>query len=118
MKVRDIVGILNGEVLSGEDKLDEEVLLVGASDMMSDILALAKPGMLILTGHTSPQAIRTGLVTDLLGIVFVRGKNIPDETIELARENNFLVIKTNYLMYSSCGRLYEAGLRGIDERKD
>ncbi len=118
MKVKDIVKILKAEVLSGEDKLDEDVLMVGASDMMSDILALAKPGMLILTGHTSPQSIRTGIVTDLLGIVFVRGKNIPDETIRLAKDNNFLVLKTDYLMYSSCGKLYKEGLRGIDERED
>ena len=43
IKVRDIVALLDAEVLSGENKLDEEVKLVGASDMISDILALTKP---------------------------------------------------------------------------
>ena len=115
MKVKEIVDILEGEVLSGEDKLDMEVETIGAADMMSDILALSKPGMIMLTGHTSPQSIRTALVTDLLGLVIVRGKEMAPESIEMARENNFLVIKTKGYMYSSCGKLYKHDLRGVDE---
>ncbi len=117
MKVKDIVKILNGKVLSGEDKLDKTVKFVGAADMMSDVLALSKPDMIILTGHTSPQAIRTAIVTDLLGLVFVRGKEIPPKTIEMAKQSNLLLIHTNTYMYAACGKLYSAGLRGLDEKK-
>lgn len=116
MKVRDIVEILQCEVLSGEDKLDEEVRNMGASDMMSDILALSQPGMLVLTGHTSPQAVRTGMVTALLGIVIVRGKNIPPATLQMAKSNNVLLLKTHLGMFTSCGKLYQAGFRGRDEQ--
>ena len=116
-RVKDIQQVLEAEVLSGEDKLDAEVKYVGSADMMSDILALVKPGTLILTGYTYPQVVRTALVTDLLGLVVVRGKNIPPETIELARQNNLLLMRTKNWMYSSCGKLYGLGLRGIDERK-
>jgi predicted transcriptional regulator len=117
MKVKDIVKILEGKVLSGEDKMEREVKFVGAADMMSDVLALSKPDMIILTGHTSLQAIRTAIVTDLLGLVFVRGKEIPEKTIEMAREANLLLIHTNTYMYAACGKLYSAGLRGLDERR-
>lgn len=116
MIVKDIVDILHGEVLSGEDKLDKKVESIGASDMMSDILALSKPGMLVLTGHTSPQAVRTGIVTDLLGIVIVRGKNIPPQTLDMAKSNNSLLIRTDFGMYTSCGKLYQKGFRGGDEQ--
>ncbi len=115
MIVRDIVEILNGEVLAGEDKLEQEVEYLGASDMMSDILALSKPGMMVLTGHTSPQAVRTGIVTQLLGLIVVRGKNLPEQTYEMAKTNNFLLIRTEFGMFSSCGKLYEKGFRGGDE---
>lgn len=84
--------------------------------MMSDILALSKPGMLALTGHTSPQAVRTSIVTDLLGLVFVRGKNIPPQTLEMAKADNVLLIRTEMGMYTSCGVLYSHGFRGGDEQ--
>lgn len=115
LKVRDIVEILQAEVLSGEDKLDQDVHLLGAADMMSDILALAKPGMIVLTGYIYPQVIRTALVTDLLGLIMVRGKHIPKETVEMALANNFLLLRTKNYLYSSCGKLYCMGLRGGDE---
>lgn len=117
MKVKEMVEILQGEVLTGHSRLEEDVSVVGAADMMSDILALSKPRMVVVTGHTSPQAVRTGLVTDLMGLIIVRGKQIPSATLELAQQNNFLIIKTQHFMYSCCGKLYAAGLRGADEQQ-
>jgi predicted transcriptional regulator len=117
IRVRDIVALLDAEVLSGENKLDEEVKSVGASDMISDILALTQPGMVVLTGYTYPQVIRSALVTDLLGLVVVRGKNVAPETIRFARDNNFLLLRTRGYLYSSCGKIYALGLRGADDGK-
>lgn len=114
VKVRDIVALLDAEVLSGESKLEEEVKSVGASDMISDILALTKPGMVVLTGYTYPQVIRSALVTDLLGLIVVRGKSIAPETVAFARENNFLLLRTRGYLYSSCGKIFAMGLRGGD----
>jgi len=116
MVVRDVVSLLEAEVLSGEDKLDVEVKCGGAADMMSDILSLCGPGQLVLTGYVYPQVVRTALVSELLGLVFVRGKSIPPETVKLARQNKFLVLLTKNYMYTSCGKLRAAGLKGIDER--
>jgi predicted transcriptional regulator len=118
IRVRDIVALLDAEILSGENKLDEEVRSVGASDMISDILALTQPGMVVLTGYTYPQVIRSALVTDLLGLVVVRGKNVAPETIAYARENNFLLLRTRGYLYSSCGKIYAMGLRGADAGKE
>jgi predicted transcriptional regulator len=114
--VKEIVNILEAEVLSGEDKLATEVKYGGSADMMSDILALSRRGQLVLTGYTYPQVVRTAVVSELLGLVVVRGREIPPETVELARQNNFLLLRTKAYMYSSCGKLYQAGLRGVDER--
>jgi predicted transcriptional regulator len=116
MIVRDVVRILEAEILSGEDKLDREVKCGGAADMMSDILALCGPGQLVLTGYIHPQVIRTAIVSELLGLVVVRGKAVPPETIKLARANGFLLLRTKSYMYASSGKLYAAGLKGVDER--
>jgi len=117
MKVKDVINILSAELILGNNRLEDDVNSIGATDMMSDILALSEPGMLILTGNTSPQSVRSAIVTDLLGLVFVRGKNIPPETIRMAKESDLIIMKTDMFMYSACGRLYTEGLRGIDERE-
>jgi len=116
MTVKEIIEILDCEVITAvQEQLDAEVSTMGASDMMSDILALSRPGMLVLTGHVSPQSVRTGVVTDLLGMIIVRGKQIPKETIDLAAKHGFLLLKTQMNMFTSCGKLYRAGCRGGDE---
>jgi len=69
---------LDAEVLIGDECMDIEVRDAFAADLLSDVLAFAKEGTLLITGITNPQVIRTAEMLELIGIVFVRGKK-PDE---------------------------------------
>ncbi len=110
MKIQEVVRILNGEVLCGEERLESDVHSACGSDMMSDVLAYVKDQSVLLTGLCNPQTVRTAEMMDMRCIVFVRGKE-PDETIiELAKEAGIVLVKTRLRMYSACGRLYSAGL--------
>jgi len=102
--------LLEAEVFCG-DKLDCPVGRVGAADLMSDVLALSTPGMLLLTGLVSVQVIRTAIVSDLCGVIFVRGKKPGREILELAREAKIPVLGTVLTMYETAGLIYCA-LRG------
>ncbi len=97
--------LLAAEVLCGTD-LSAKIEEVGAADLMSDVLALSKPGMLLLTGLVSMQVIRTAVVADLCGVVFVRGKKPNREIIALAREANLPVLGTALTLFESAGRVY------------
>ncbi len=113
MRLREIKEILSAEIILGEEELNREINLAGATDLMSDALALlGEGGALLLTGLVTPQVIRTAEMLDLSAIVFVRGKMPPKETIELAKKINIPLLRTKYPMYEACGRLYSAGLRG------
>ncbi len=117
MTLKEIRRILNCEVLSGEQSLEQEVSSGCGADLMSDVLAFARPGTLLLTGLTNVQAVRTADVADVKAIVFVRGK-VPDrEAIELARARGIPLLATRLTMFEACGRLYAAGLRGDEECK-
>lgn len=116
MKLEEVKQILNAEVLVGEDRLDREVLLACGSDLMSDVLAFVKEKVLLLTGLTNPQVIRTAEMMDIKAIVFVRGKQPDPETIQLAEKKNIVILKTKYPLYVACGLLYSNGLTG-DEKK-
>lgn len=115
MTLREIRGILEAEVLVGEEFLDREIWYACGSDLLSDVLAFAKEHALLLTGLTNSQVIRTAEMIDLLGIVFVRGKRPEHSTIELAALKGIPLLTTRLPMYESCGRLYLKGLKGCSE---
>jgi predicted transcriptional regulator len=108
-EVRDLLG---AEVLNGDD-LSIMVSAVGAADLLSDVLATSKTGTLLLTGLLSAQVIRTAIVADLCGVVFVRGKKPGTEILSLARESKIPVLGTSLKMFEAAGRLYMA----ISERR-
>ncbi len=99
--------LLEAEALVATDP-GTPVRAVGAADLMSDVLAFGTPGMLLLTGLTSAQAVRTAAVADLAGLVFVRDKQVPDEVLALARQRGVPVMRTRMTMFEAAGRLYAA----------
>lgn len=112
MKVKELVEILNGNVIYGEDYLDRDVYTACGSDMMSDVLAFVKEQAVMLTGLVNPQVVRTAEMMDMKCIVFVRGKKPDLAMIELAEDREIPLIATELEMFTACGKLYEAGLRG------
>jgi predicted transcriptional regulator len=114
MKLTDVISIVEGDVLSSKIDPDIEIKCVAAADLMSDVLAFAEPGSVLVTGLCNPQVVRTAEMADIVAIVFVRGKIPPLETIELAEEKGIPLVATCYTMFEMSGRLYQAGLRGCD----
>jgi predicted transcriptional regulator len=114
MQLSEVRDILRAKVLCGEHLLDREVLSACGSDLMSDVLAFVKEQSVLLTGLLNPQVVRTAEMMDMLCIVFVRGK-MPDRTIiELAEGKDIIMMSTDYKMYTACGKLYRAGLVGLE----
>ena len=107
LTLADIRDLLNAEVLNGED-LSIKVSAVGAADLLSDVLATSKMGTLLLTGLVSTQVIRTAVVADLCGVVFVRGKKPGEEILSLAKESKVPVLGTSLKMFEAAGRIYKA----------
>jgi hypothetical protein len=84
-----------------------------ASDLMSDVLLFTKPNMLLVTGLTNPQAVRTADMAEAPVVLFVRGKYPPPETLKMAADMGIAVLLSPYTMFETAGLLYEAGLKGI-----
>lgn len=114
MELLEIISIVEGELVSEKADVDIEIECACAADLMSDVLAFAEPGSLLLTGLVNPHAVRTAEMADIAAIVFVRGKPPPPETIALAEEKGIPLVATSYPMFEMCGRLHRAGMRGCD----
>ena len=104
--------LLDAEVVVGEDKLDQEVHTAFGADLMSDVLAFARSGCLLITGLANLQAVRTAYALDIAAIVICRGKALADNFLEIARELGIPVLWTPLIMFETCGRLYRAGITG------
>jgi predicted transcriptional regulator len=115
MKLKDIQKLLQAEVICGEDCLDTEIENAGASDLMSDVLAFGKPGLLLITGLSNAQSVRTADIIEAKAIIYVRGKKPDKEGAELARRKRIPILSTKFMMYKTCGLLYGHGLSGIVE---
>ncbi len=113
MTLKEIKELLQAEVITGEDRLDMEINFAGGSDLMSDVLAFGKPGILLLTGLSNSQSVRTANIIDAKAIVYVRGKKPDKMGIELALEKGIPLLSTKFMMYTTCGLLFSHGLPGV-----
>jgi len=116
LKLSEVKNILNAEVIVGEEHLDLEVKTAFGADLMSDVLAFAKAGSLLLTGLTNSQVIRTANILDIAAIILVRGKKPSTETINLAKELKIPLLTTKYILFETAGRLYAKGIVGCLEK--
>ena len=113
MTLSEVMKTLDAEVLVENDQLSTiEIKTAFSADLLSDVLAFAKPGSLLLTGLTNPQVIRTADILDIAAIVFVRGKSPPGETLRLADELDIPILSTKYILFETSGRLYSKGITG------
>ena len=112
MKISEIKSILNAELICGEEFLDNEVFTACGSDMMSDVLAYVKEQAVLLSGLVNPQVVSTAEMMDMKCIVFVRGKRPDLDMIDLAVDRDIVLLGTSLEMFTACGLLYKAGLKG------
>ncbi|MEF9877884.1 MAG: DRTGG domain-containing protein [Clostridia bacterium] len=116
MTIQDLIPILDAKVLCGEDKLDQEVNSACGSDLMSDVLAFVKDKTVLITGLTNVHVMRTAEMLDIHCVIFARGKIPAQEVLDEALEIGIAVLATEHTSYTTCGLLYEAGIRGTNER--
>ncbi len=111
--VKDMLAILDGELLTPSTSPEAAFHKVFASDLMSDVLASAEPGALLVTGLANGHVISTCAVADLSGIVFVQGKRPTAEVVTQARERALPLIATKMTMFEArsrmAGRLEDGG---------
>ena len=93
------MALTGATVVCGNGREDHEVQCAFASDLMSDVLTLDCNGVLLVTG--------------LCNILFVRGKKATPDILQLAAENEMILMETDHSMYHTVGELYCNGLPPI-----
>ncbi len=114
MKLSELLELIEGEVITGgQDSENIEIERVAASDLMSDVLAFAEPGCMLITGLATPQCVRTAGVVGIPAVIVVRNRDIMPETLQAAESSGVILCSTKKGMYETCGILYSAGLKPV-----
>ena len=87
-----------------------EVEGVFVSDMLSDVMAGAKSGNLWLTVQTHKSIVPAANLVDVSAIVITSGKEVPQETVELASRYNIAILSSELTAFELVGKLYGLGL--------
>jgi len=117
MRVKDVVKLVDGEVLLGKDKLEVEVPAAYSADLLSDVLALTEEDTLLITGTVSLQVIRVAEILGIIGIIFVRGKKPQENVIKVAKKRlDIPLIVSRKTMFETSGLLYKEGIKPCKNR--
>ncbi len=113
MNIREVAEIVEGNLVCEGLPSDSEVLKAFASDLMSDVLMLDTHSLLLITGLSNVQTIRTAEMADIKNILFVRDKKPTEEMIDLARKEGINIVLSKKSMYACCGLLFQAALKPV-----
>ncbi|WP_319482058.1 hypothetical protein [uncultured Draconibacterium sp.] len=110
MKLSEIIDLTNAKVVAGDAEKDHDLLRAFSSDLMSDVLTLDTEHILLITGLTNLQIVRTAEMADIEVVLLARNKTATPEMIELANETGLVLLETPYSIYRSGGVLFKNGL--------
>ena len=81
------------------------------SDLLSDVLANAQPGVLWVTIHTHRNVVSVASMKDITAVLFTCGRKPEAAIIAEAVEKGVLLLSTPLSTYETAGKLWKAGLR-------
>ncbi|HEX7617522.1 MAG TPA: DRTGG domain-containing protein [Verrucomicrobiae bacterium] len=90
-----------------------EVELSGCyiSDLLSDVLANAQPGVLWVTIHVHRNVVSVASMKDITAVLFTCGRKPEPNIIAEAADKGIMLLSTTLTTYETAGKLWKAGLR-------
>ncbi|UCE25721.1 MAG: serine kinase [Candidatus Zixiibacteriota bacterium] len=108
MTTKDVIEKIGLRSLSKFEHRDVDGVFV--SDMLSDVMAGAKSGNLWVTVQTHKSIVPAANLVDVSAVIITSGKNVPQETIDLANQHNIAILSTDLPSFELVGKLYGLGL--------
>jgi predicted transcriptional regulator len=90
---------------------EKDVTGVYISDMVSDVIANAKAGDLLVTVQIHNNMIAAANLVDVCAIVVTQGKLPADDVVKMAEKAEISIFSTALSRWQVATRLYEAGIR-------
>jgi len=112
MNLKEIVEEFSMKVLSGSEKLDNNIKGGYVSDLLSDVMANTKEGDIWITQQTHQNVVAVASLKELAGIVIVGDRMPDDETLAKAKEQSVPMLRCPLPAFEVVGRLFSSGVSG------
>ncbi len=113
MEIDKIIKLVDAKVIVRNSQSPKIVDKAFSSDLMSDVLTLDEDNILLITGLTNVQIIRTAEVADISYVLLARNKKATPEMIAMAKEIGLVLLETPFSIYKTSGILYSNGLKPV-----
>lgn len=113
MRIDEVRKLVDGTIVNGTASSDLEVQYGFASDLMSDVLTVTAESVLLITGLSNAQTVRTAVMSDIHAILICRNKRVTAEMQALAEQNDVVLLATSYSVFRAVGQLHGGGLKPI-----
>ena len=113
MKISRVIQLMDARVATGTISNDRNLEKAFSSDLMSDVLTLDEEDILLITGLANVQLVRTAEMADIHVILLARNKPATPDMIQLAKENDIILLETPFSIFRASGVLYSNGLKAV-----
>jgi len=109
MKLQELAEKL--ELKNRTKVFDKDISGVYISDMVSDVIANAKAGNVLVTVQIHNNVIAAANLVDICGVIVTQGKVPTDEVIKMAEKAEIPIYTTDMNRWQIATRMYEVGIR-------
>jgi hypothetical protein len=108
MTVRELIGGLNLENLTGEVNLDRTVESGYTSDLLSDVIANAGRNSIWITVQRHVNILGVAQLKEICAIVIPRSLPVEEAVIEKAKAESIAILRDHRSAFEISGVLYNA----------
>jgi len=112
MTLREAVQKLGLKPVSGLSNLSREFTRGYVSDLLSDVMANAKPGDVWVTLQVHQNIVAVAALKELAAIILIGGREPEKQTLAKAEAENIPILLTEWPAFEIVGRLYQMGITG------
>jgi len=109
IKLEELLPSIQAQLLTGSAQADVDGCYI--SDLLSDVLARAQPGVLWVTIQTHRNVISVAATKDIAAVLFTCDRRPEPGIIAEAEDQGIALLRTSLTTFEAAGRLWESGLR-------
>ena len=113
MKASDLATVLHVQVVAGASNLDREITGGYSSDLLSCVMAAARPGNVWITLQAHMNVIAIAVLLDLSAVIITEGMHPDADVLKRAEEKGIPVLLYPQGTFSAVAQLAQAGVVGV-----
>ncbi|MDI3509007.1 MAG: hypothetical protein PWP55_1199 [Clostridiales bacterium] len=110
MTVGQLAEKLNMDIIAGTGALNKEIEGCYCCDLLSWVMAHARPGNVWVTVQTHANVVAVAILADISCIIIPESIVVDKDTIARAEQHNIPVLSSPLSTYAIAGRLHDLGV--------